>query len=85
MIKYMNVFVEAVVVGIATVIMGTLVSQAIRLLNPGKSSDCNCGKNWNQYYVMEIALFFTGFLLHFAFEYSGGNKWYCKHGNACKK
>ena len=41
----MNVFVEAVVVGIATVIMGTLVSQVIRLLKPKTSSDCNCGKN----------------------------------------
>lgn len=85
MIKYMNVFVEAVVVGIATVIMGTLVSQVIRLLKPKTSSNCNCGKNWNRYYVMEIALFLTGFLLHYAFEYSGGNKWYCKHGSACKK
>ena len=41
--------------------------------------------DWNKYYVMEIALFFTGFCLHLGCEFTGINKWYCKHGNACSK
>jgi hypothetical protein len=78
----MNLFIEAVVVGIATVIMGTLVSQGLQLMSPPIKSAC---KGWNRYYIMELALFLTGFFLHIAFEYSGGNRWYCKHGSACQK
>ena len=28
--------------------------------------------------------FLTGVLGHLMFEYAGANKWYCKHGAACK-
>ena len=31
-----------------------------------------------------ILIFFTGILTHFAFEFLGFNKWYCKNGFACK-
>ena len=43
----MNLFVEAVVVGIATVIMGTLVSQGLQFMSPPIKSAC---KGWNRYY-----------------------------------
>ena len=29
-------------------------------------------------------IFLTGFIGHLLFEALGTNKWYCKHGNACK-
>ena len=29
--------------------------------------------------------FIMGFLIHFIFEIIGANKYYCKHGNACKQ
>ena len=40
-------------------------------------------KDWNKYHIMEICLFFTGFLGHLALEALGMNKWYCKYGRAC--
>lgn len=31
-----------------------------------------------------LAVFLTGFISHFIFEYIGANKWYCKYGKACQ-
>ena len=31
-----------------------------------------------------LAVFLTGFISHFLFEYIGANKWYCKYGRACQ-
>ena len=36
-------------------------------------------KSWNKNHVMEICLFFTGFLFHILCEISGINHWYCKY------
>ena len=79
----MNLFIEAFVVGIATLVVGTFVGFIL-----GKYFSTNLPvicKNWNKNHIMEISLFFTGFLLHIICEFSGVNKWYCKHGNACAK
>lgn len=79
----MNIFFEAVVVGIAIVVVGTLVSWAMgSLFKVDLPPVC---ENWNKNYVMEITLFLTGFLGHLFFEWSGINEWYCTNGNACKK
>lgn len=72
-------FKEAVIVGIATIIIGTLTAYVIKVVMP-KPEKIN---DWNQYHVMEISLFCTGFLAHIFFELLGLNKWYCKHGSAC--
>lgn len=72
---------EAIIVGIATVIIGTLVGFIIgRFFSSNLPKIC---KEWNKHHVMEISLFFTGFLLHIICEFTGINKWYCKNGNAC--
>ena len=79
----MKLLVEAVVVGIATVIIGTVVGFVM-----GKYFSSNLPKickSWNKNHVMEICLFLTGFLLQLLCEFSGVNKWYCKNGNACSK
>ena len=78
-----QLFVEAVVVGIATVIMGTIVSWALASIAKMDDLPPVC-KDWNKNYVMEIALFFTGFCLHLLFEAVGANGWYCLQGFACK-
>jgi len=77
----MKLIIEAAVVGILVVIMGTLVSNIITQLGSGKQSS----KDWNKNHIMEIALFFTGFSVHLICEFLGINKWYCKNGYACKK
>lgn len=74
---------EAIVVGIATLIVGSLVGFIIgKLFSTNLPSIC---KTWNKNHIMEICLFLTGFLLHLICEFSGINKWYCKNGNACGK
>ena len=79
--KYL--LIEAFVVGIATVIIGSFVGFIIgRSLSVDLPILC---KKWNKNHIMEISLFLTGFILHLLCEYSGINRWYCKNGNACKR
>ena len=69
----MNIISEAIVVGISTVVMGTIISKMIQLVKEDKTSN----KDWNKYYVMELALFLTGFSIHIIYELIGLNKYYC--------
>lgn len=79
----MYLLIEAIVVGILTVIFGNLagfmVSPFLKVNLPHVCS------NWNQFYAMEISLFLTGFLLHLFCEATMINKWYCKNGFACSR
>lgn len=76
-------FLEALVVGILTVIIGSMVGYIIgSLFSNNLPKIC---KEWNKNHVMEISLFFTGFIIHILCEVIGINKWYCKNGNACNK
>lgn len=77
-----NLLIEAIVVGLVITVVGSIISWLIRFV--WKSSVPENCKDWNKYYVMEIALFLTGFLSHLLFEGAGLNKWYCKNGFACK-
>lgn len=78
----MNVFFEAVIVGIVIVVVGTLVSWIFgSLFKVDLPPVC---KDWNKNYAMEITLFLTGFFAHLLFEVFGANAWYCRNGNACK-
>ena len=79
----MKLLVEASIVGIATIIVGSIVGFII-----GKCFSINLPKickSWNKNYIMELTLFFTGFFLHIICEYLKINKWYCNNGNACQK
>lgn len=77
--KFTQVFREAIVVGIVTIIVGFLGSFIARNILP-----IPLKTEWfNKYHVMELSLFLTGFLIHIFFEILGLNKWYCIHGTAC--
>tara|TARA_Y100000591_G_scaffold331024_1_gene363651 strand:+ start:4001 stop:4246 length:246 start_codon:yes stop_codon:yes gene_type:complete len=77
----MKLLIEAVVVGLSTVIMGTIIGYILGKFNSvDLPSAC---KQWNKNHIMELSLFLTGFLLHLIWEMAGLNKWYCKNGNAC--
>ena len=80
-----TLLIEALVVGVVTVIVGTIVGFLVAKFYPMKVSLPDECKNYNKYFIMEICLFFTGFIAHLLFEVVGGNKWYCKNGVACKK
>ena len=78
----MQIIAESAIVGVMTVIVGSLVGF---ILSKFVASDLpKVCKKWNNFYVMEISLFFTGFIIHLLCEFSGLNKWYCINGNACK-
>ena len=77
-----RIILEALIVGISTVVMGTVVAGIVgKWLGVDLPPVC---KDWNKNYSMEISLFLTGFLLHLFFEFTKINKWYCTNGYACK-
>ena len=71
-----EVFIEAIIVGILSVIVGTLVIYT--LFSSGKMLELK------KTYPMQLPLFFTGFFMHLICEVTGVNKLYCKKGSACK-
>lgn len=74
-----NIFVEALFVGIVSGIFGLIISTIFMLFSKDFS--------WKKYHFWPqvlLSFFVTGFILHLVFEIAGANKWYCKHGNACK-
>jgi len=80
---YMQLLKEAVVVGLGTVLVGSVVGAVLgKFFSTNLPTIC---KEWNKNHIMEISLFLTGFLLHIICEYTGINKWYCKNSYACSK
>ena len=79
--KILKVGIEALVVGIMTVIVGSLVGFLVGMVM--KTDLPPVCKDWNKFYVMEISLFFTGVAVHLFCELVGINAWYCKNGAAC--
>jgi len=77
-----KLLVEAVIVGIMVVVVGSGVGYLVGRVN---SVDLpKVCKKWNKNHVMEISLFLTGVVLHLLCEISGINKWYTKNGYAVK-
>ena len=74
--------IEALFVGISTVIVGFFVSQLSKLFVKNQQLPIEC-KDWNKNYIMEVSLFLTGITMHVFYELAGMNNWYCKHGVAC--
>ncbi len=83
-----NLLIEALWVGLAIMLIGTVVGYFVgyfmRVFLPTTKLPVVC-KRWNRYHVMEISLFLTGFLGHLLFEMAGLNRWYCKYGRACRR
>lgn len=70
----MQLLIEIFVVGIMTMIVGTLLSYIFM----GKERD-----NFKQWNVIYLTMFLTGAIIHIVCEISGINKYYCKNGYAC--
>lgn len=83
-----KLFIEAFLVGILTVIIGSIVGFGFSIINNILQPNLlyNTKNNdWNKYYIMEQSLFFTGFFIHLLCEYLGINSWYCKNGYTINK
>jgi len=77
-----KLLIEAVFVGIAVVVIGSLVAYMLSKLF---SVDIPLVCRMLKFRVMVLGLFLTGAILHLLCEGVGLNKWYCKNGNACSK
>ena len=53
-------FYQAILFGVVTVLIGLLLSWILQSLKPELAKEC---EEWDKYYVMEISLFLTGFIL----------------------
>ncbi len=80
--NFKQVLVEAIIVGLATVLVGVAVQELLKRTTLKVKCPHQC--DWNKNYIREFGLFLTGFILHIAFEITGGNSWYCKNGSACR-
>ena len=67
----LQLIIEAAIVGISVMIMGTIVTYIWATIS-GKSTKFI----WNM--AMFASLFLIGFLLHLFYEFAGLNKYYCK-------
>ena len=79
--KNIRLLIEAVIVGIITVVVGYIVTWIVSNFNKD-AKDIN--KEWNKNHIMEIVLFLTGICVHLLCEVSGINSWYCENGLACQ-
>jgi hypothetical protein len=55
-------FYQAVMFGVTTVLIGLILSMVFGFLKPELPEECAM---WDKYYVMEIVLFLTGFILRY--------------------
>ena len=68
---YTQLLIEAVIVGVSVIAMGTFITYIFAVL-----SSRNTDFIWNL--NMLFALFLIGFFLHIFYEFAGLNKYYCK-------
>lgn len=55
-------FYQAVMFGVVTVLIGLILSSCLGALKPELPLECEI---WDKYYVMEVILFLTGFILRY--------------------
>ncbi len=55
-------FYQAIMFGVVSVLLGLILSMVFGFLKPELPKECEI---WDKYYVMEIVLFLTGFILRY--------------------
>jgi hypothetical protein len=55
-------FYQAVMFGVVTILIGLILSAIFGFLKPELPKECEM---WDKYYVMEVILFLTGFILRY--------------------
>ena len=78
-----QIAIEAAVVGLMTVLVGSAAGWVVGKLLPSPVARSDACRGWNDKHQMEISLFCTGALIHLICEVTGINKWYCTNGAAC--
>jgi hypothetical protein len=75
----MNIFLEALLVGLLTSVVGFIISTLLMFTNTNFNL-----KNYRFWPSVVLSYFITGFIIHLLCELTKLNKWYCMNGNACK-
>ena len=65
-------FYQAILFGVVTVLLGLILSMVFSFLKPQLPESCN---EWDSNYVMEIVLFFTGFVLRLLLDTNLGKQY----------
>lgn len=73
--------VEAIVVGLMTMILGTILS-VLSMYVSQRNFSIGEVNFWTSLLVVNFIL---GFLIHVICEWTGINKWYCSKGFACQR
>ena len=60
--KNPKTFYQAVMFGVVAILLGLILSMIFGFLKPELPKECEI---WDKYYVMEIILFLTGFILRY--------------------
>ena len=55
-------FYQAVMFGIISILLGLILSVVFGFLKPELPEECS---EWDKYYVMEVIMFLTGFILRY--------------------
>lgn len=74
---------EAVIVGLVTLVIGTLIIEFLRYLQSRWNGECLCSMPSRG--IITGGLFLTGFLAHFLFEAAGINRSYLTKSAAAKR
>jgi|688.fasta_scaffold2435483_1 hypothetical protein len=55
-------FYQAVMFGVVSILIGLILSIIFSFLKPKLPDECS---NWDEYYIMEVIMFTTGFILRY--------------------
>lgn len=75
-----KIILESIIIGAITSILGNLIVTILVKYNSFESNDI-IDSNLTKYkntYIIQIALFLTGLLIHLLLEYIGLEKWHCQ-------
>ena len=78
-IKKMSLISEVLVVSFCCAVIGSIVSLLLMYMTQKNFTI----KKYHFWFQVFMSFFITGAVIHLLFEYTGGNKWYCKKGYAC--
>lgn len=73
--------IEALMVGLMTAVIMFIISTALMYIQDSTFSL----KKYAFWPWVLLGGFLTGILVHLICQWTGINKWYCKHGDACRK
>jgi len=57
-----KIFYQAVMFGVVAIFLGLILSMVFGFLKPELPEECS---EWDKYYVMEVIMFLTGFILRY--------------------